>query len=208
MNPLLQEKWPTAFSYEKYLSMIDRLLADRQTTGSDQSEALIGYTQLNRQRMRRLGKSLRLLPEVGRQLQSLRRRYEWLVITEAWCGDAAQNLPYIHAMAETSERIQLKLVLREEHPELMAAYLTEGTCSVPKLICLDAESREVLGTWGPRPAEIQLMYLRYRAHPYLSLPEFMKKIHLWYSQNQGQSLQQEFLERMAQWEAPKSQGEA
>ena len=41
---------------DEYIKMIDDLLAEGKTTGEDQSESMINYGKLNRQRMKRLTK--------------------------------------------------------------------------------------------------------------------------------------------------------
>ena len=61
---------------------------------------------------------------------------DWLVLTEAWCGDAAQSLPIINKMAEVSDNITLRLILRDENLDVMDQFLQNGRSrSIPKLIC-------------------------------------------------------------------------
>ena len=74
----------------------------------------------------------------------------WLVITESWCGDASPSLPVMNKIAELSSHLELRIVLRDEHPELMDVFLTNGARSIPKLIVLDGNTNDVLGEWGPR----------------------------------------------------------
>jgi hypothetical protein len=51
----------------------------------------------------------------------------WLVITEGWCGDAASNVPLLNAAEkEMTEKIKLRLVLRDSNTELMDANLTDA----------------------------------------------------------------------------------
>jgi hypothetical protein len=45
--------------------------------------------------MNRLDKTMKLLPEVVSALQALQQEYIWIVISEGWCGDAAQLLPVL-----------------------------------------------------------------------------------------------------------------
>ena len=35
----------------------------------------------------------------------------WMVITENWCGDSAQNLPYIARIASLNKKIELRIIL-------------------------------------------------------------------------------------------------
>ncbi|MEM8598780.1 MAG: thioredoxin family protein [Bacteroidota bacterium] len=78
----------------------------------------------------------------------------WLVLTEAWCGDSSFNLPVIAEAAALSDQVTLRVLLRDEHVDLIERYHTNGSHSIPKLIAFDAEGAELF-TWGPRPAEAQ-----------------------------------------------------
>ncbi|HKX83186.1 MAG TPA: thioredoxin family protein, partial [Pyrinomonadaceae bacterium] len=82
-----------SISFAEYLGLIDGLLAEGKTTGPKQSEAMFNYGRLNRQRMWRLEKTLELEPETVMMAASNERKIIWLVLTEGWCGDAAQNIP-------------------------------------------------------------------------------------------------------------------
>ena len=60
-----------ALSYGAYEQLIADLLAGGRTTGPDQSEAFIHYTQLNQQRMHRLDKTTLLLPSVETSIKGI-----------------------------------------------------------------------------------------------------------------------------------------
>ena len=100
--------------------------------------------------MKRLDKTSKLSQETIVALKSIDAPVTWLVLTEGWCGDAAQSLPIINKIASESTQITLKIILRDDHEELMNHFLTNGGKSIPKLIALNAKN-EVLNTWGPRP---------------------------------------------------------
>ncbi|MEL6695529.1 MAG: thioredoxin family protein [Bacteroidota bacterium] len=202
MDALIQEKIEKSFDYAHYRTMVAQLLSEGKTTGPNQSEDYIFYTQLNQQRMDRLDKRLKLSPAWKPLLENLSRRYTFLTITEAWCGDAAQNLPIIDAIAQQSDKITHHLVLRDEHLELMDRYLTGGARSIPKTIFFDADTGEELGTWGPRPAEAQKMVMAYKALPEPKPPytEFVKGVQLWYAKNRTVSTQEELLTLLREFE--------
>ena len=186
-------------SYQEYQQMITALLADGKTTGDNHSEAMLHYTELNQQRMHRLDKVAQLTDTLQEKLALVSTRWTWLVLTEAWCGDAAQSIPLMAKMAEESPQITLKLLLRDEHPEVMDAYLTNGSRSIPKLICLTDALQEV-GTWGPRPAEAQQLMNNFKQqHPDEGYQALAKEMQLWYARNRTQAIQQEFAERLAEW---------
>lgn len=188
-----------AMSYSEYRALIDNLLEEGKTTGSNHSEAMIDYTKMNVQRMKRLDKQLELTDSLKESLQSVEERWIWLVLTEAWCGDAAQNIPGIVKIAEQSDHIDLRFILRDENPDIMDEYLTNGGRSIPKLICLDADTLEEIGTWGPRPAEIQDKAMKWKDDPEISKEEWIEKLHKWYTDDKGKTLQAEFEELIDRW---------
>ncbi|EMR04222.1 thioredoxin family protein [Cesiribacter andamanensis] len=140
-----------AMSYPQYMDLLESEMAQGRTTGTDQSPWLVDYARLNLQRMRRLNKTTVLIDEFRQALDRLEKPQLWVVITEGWCGDAAQIVPVMAKVAEYSSKIGLKLLLRDEHPAVMDAYLTNGTRSIPKLIALEPQHLGELGSWGPRP---------------------------------------------------------
>jgi hypothetical protein len=190
-----------ALSYEAYRQLIDDLLAQNRTTGDYKSEGIdiIHYTKMNVQRMNRWDKSAKILPELKESIEELSEKWIWVVLTEGWCGDAAQNIPTIVKIAELSEDIEIKFLLRDENPEVMDAYLTNGGRAIPKLICLDEETLEEIGTWGPRPAEVQTMMIDYKNNPTGTFQEFSEKLHKWYATDKSRTLQKEFLALIESW---------
>lgn len=122
-----------------------------KSTGSVQSDDLLHYSKLNETRMNRLEKTIVVSAEIEERLKLLKKQYIWLVISEGWCGDAAQLLPVMHKMEVLTDHIDFKIVFRDENEALMNKFLTNGGKSIPKLIVLDKETLDVLADWGPRP---------------------------------------------------------
>lgn len=193
MKDLINKAISESTSYQEYRSMIDHLLADNRTTGSNQSEAYLHYTTMNVARMNRLDKHTTILEEANRRMQSIRSPQTWLIITEAWCGDAAQVIPVIQQLGDLNDQVSTCYVLRDKNPELMDHFLTNGGRSIPKIIVLDAASNEVLGSWGPRPSELQQMVMdnKYAEDP-LPYTEFGPIVQKWYAQDKTASIQNEF----------------
>lgn len=104
--------------------------------------------------MKRIEKTTVLSEELIGSLTRIKESFKWILISEAWCGDAAQIVPVIGKIAAQNSQIDLKIILRDEHLSIMDQYLTNGGRSIPKLICLDQDFQEVF-TWGPRPKSIQ-----------------------------------------------------
>ena len=191
---MLKEKIAQSMSYEDFRTLVSGLVAEGKTTGPKQSEEMAHYTSMNDHRMNRLDKTTKLNPELVEALEAIDHKQYWLVLTEGWCGDAAQIVPILAKMAEAAPNVELRLVLRDEHLDLMDQYLTNGGRSIPKLIVVDAETYESKGSWGPRPAEVQEMVMARKndpnAEPY---SEFVKKVQLWYARDKTQAVQGELL---------------
>jgi hypothetical protein len=178
-----------AFTYREYLKLVEDLAAEGKATGPDQSEGYVHYSQLNIQRMHRLEKTTILLPEIKEQLLSIDRPQTWLVITEGWCGDAAQSLPVIQAMSMVNPLITLRLVLRDEHPGLIDHYLTNGISrSIPILIAMDTATHEELFVWGPRPAALQQLFMGMKSEG-LSYDVIKEEVQRWYNKDKTISIQ-------------------
>ncbi len=192
----------SAYSYAEYRELIDKLLADNKTTGENHSEAMIHYTLMNVHRMKRLDKQISLLPDLERVLAEFKKPVIWLVLTEGWCGDAAQIVPVFEKMASQNENITLRLILRDEHLDIMDDFLTNGRSrSIPKLICLDASSLEVIGTWGPRPEEAHKLFMTLATDEDTTWQENAEKLHKWYADDKTESVQREFIQMLEQWVA-------
>lgn len=187
-------------SYEQYRKLINDLMAENKTTGNNHSEDILQYTRMNIFRMDRLDKTITTLhPELMEALQNVPHKLIWLVLTEGWCGDAAQIIPALAKMAEYSPNIDLMLLLRDENLELMDRYLTNGTRSIPKLICLRADTLKELGTWGPRPAPAQQLWYDHQANPLGDYKDFAERLHTWYTKDKTETIQQELLPLIKQW---------
>jgi len=185
-----------AMTFGEYELLIDRLLEEGKTTGQNQSEAMLGYGRINRQRMTRLEKTIVLPDEVRESVASNGRRQIWLILTEGWCGDAAQNIPAIEKVAGASDAIETRYILRDENLELMDAYLVDGARSIPKLIALDAESLDVLFTWGARPAAAQGLFKQRKAEG-VDKPLITEELQRWYNADRGVSVMRELADLVA-----------
>lgn len=177
-----------SFSYNQYISLINDLLAQGKTTGSEQTPFLLEYTNMNLVRMNRLDKTINLNPELIDILNNIKSKYFWLVITEAWCGDAAQSIPIFNKITQYNSNIELRLILRDEEPELIENYLTNGTKSIPILICLDKYNLKEIFTWGPRPKELTNYVNEYKKIPNFDKNELIKNIQIWYNKDNTQEI--------------------
>ncbi|RPD49369.1 thioredoxin family protein [Hymenobacter sediminis] len=190
---LSPERLAGAYTYAAYRRLIDDLQAEGKTTGPNQSEMLTNYTRLNVQRMERLDKKTELLPEVQAALAGIQQDYVWLVLTEGWCGDAAQIVPVLEKVAQASNgRLTTRYLLRDENLDLMDQYLTNGGRSIPKLVILHADTLTEASQWGPRPSPAQDLFLEMKAQG-VGFEEFAEKLHGWYAKDKTRSTQLELL---------------
>lgn len=185
-------------SFAEYIKLIDDLLLDGKTTGPNQSEAMYNYGKLNRQRMHRLEKTAVINESLKEKMHKISRKQIWLILTEGWCGDAAQNIPIIEKIAEESPNVETRYVLRDENLELMDAYLTRNARSIPKLIVLDRETLEELGTWGPRPEGAMELFIELRERG-VEKPLIMENLQRWYNADKNHSIQMEFENLLDEW---------
>lgn len=199
----MREFLEKAMTFAEYTQLIDTRLAEGRSTGPDASAEMYNYAKLNRQRMNRLEKTIGLDTATAAVISGLEANMTWLVITEGWCGDAAQNIPVIEKIAAAISGVSTRYILRDEYPELMDQFLTNGARSIPILIAMDARTFEVLGTWGSRPRAAQECFLALKAQG-LEKPEINEKMQRWYNEDMGRSLQAEFVELMKQWSEHKS----
>lgn len=192
MKQLIAKILENAVSYPEYRTLVHDLLSVGKSTGPIQSEALTNYSLLNDRRMKRLDKTIKISDETKAVFKSITEKQTWLVLTEGWCGDAAQNLPVIQKLAAENENIALKIVLRDEYLELMDLFLTNGGRSIPKVIVLDAQNN-VQHTWGPRPTLATEMMADYKAKNGSIDAQFKQDLQVWYNKNKGQSVQEDFV---------------
>lgn len=182
-----------AMTFSEYEKLLDDLLAAGKTTGPYQSDAMFGYGKLNRQRMHRLNKTVVLGNDIREAVSQITRPVIWLIITEGWCGDAAQNIPVIEKIAAENDKIKTLYTLRDENIDLMDQFLTGGARSIPKLIAVDADTFEVIGTWGPRPLISQQLFEKMKAEG-TPKAEILEEMQRWYYADRSRSIQREFVE--------------
>ncbi len=196
MKAIIAQSLSQSFTYPNYRNHVTKLLKEGLSTGHEQTADLLHYSELNEVRMNRLEKTIKIPIENIQKLESLQKEYIWLVISEGWCGDAAQILPIIHKMAEVSNKIELKIVFRDENDPLMNLFLTNGTKSIPKLIIIDKNTMEVLGDFGPRPQGAKQLILDYKATHGIVDETAKTDLQLWYLHDKGLSTQNEIMDLM------------
>jgi len=183
-----------SYSYPEYRKLMSDLLIEGKSTAVEQTEERTHYSELNETRMHRLDKTIKITEENATVLKNLSKSYLWLVLTESWCGDAAQISPVLNKMAlESNKKIELKLALRDENEELMNHFLTNESKAIPKLIILDKTTGNLVGNWGPRPQGAIDLIENYK-EKFGVIDETAKtELQLWYLHDKGLSTQNEII---------------
>ena len=144
--------------------------------------------------MDRLDKTVTLSSDLIDALKNLNGQFKILVITEGWCGDAAQIVPVLVKMVSAAaEKFELKFVLRDEHEKLTNANLTNGGKSIPIILFLDAQENKVLTKWGPRPEVLKHLLADWKKET-TDMEILAEKLHGWYAKDKTNEIQKEFAE--------------
>lgn len=192
MKTIITKSLQQTMDYLQYRELVTESLKleSQVVNGID----LIPYTKLNDQRMKRLDKTIVISDENSAFLKSFENKVLWLVLTEGWCGDAAQALPVLNKMSELSDAIELKIVLRDENEDLMNQFLTNGGKSIPKVIMVHPETLEVIADWGPRPAGAVQLMIDLKEKFGSITDEVKEELQKWYNNDKTISTQNEIVQ--------------
>lgn len=189
---LLRTSRDASVSYPDYFARMGQAASGVAVYPSEKNNS---YTRLNHQRMKRLNGTVELRGGLLEAASRITRHHDLLVLSEGWCGDAAQVLPVLNLLVERFDTLSFGIVYRDEHPELMDAFLTKGSRSIPKVIALESESLVVRGTWGPRPEPAQALFRAYRdSDPKMDYETYQKELQKWYLRDRTEHIQKELAE--------------
>ncbi|MCO6474804.1 MAG: thioredoxin family protein [Melioribacteraceae bacterium] len=152
----------------------------------------VEFTKLNIARANRIIKTFKANQELEFTLNKIKGKQIWMVLTEPWCGDSAQILPYIHLYTKDRPNISLRILLRDQNLDIMNQYLINGSKSIPILVVFDEEGNEML-RWGPRPKNAQKLISKLKEDG-LTKNEWTEKLHGYYAKNKGTDIVNEFIE--------------
>ena len=190
------------FTWQEYLEFSRNLFeAQGKTTSESEAyntEEILEYTKVNFARINRVQKQFDLNDTLENTISELPAKWRWIMLAESWCGDVAQVGPVIAQIAESSDNIEFSIVLRDKNLDLMDQFLTNGGRSIPKLICLDANTYQVIGSWGPRPQALQSLMNNWSSEP-LTLMQKAERLHKWYADDKTEHTQLELNEVLKQW---------
>lgn len=181
--------------YQAYRHLINELLLSHKTTGPDDSEAMLHYTKMNVQRMSRVDKTVQIQEQLQEMVKGLEQSYRFLVISEGWCGDAAQIVPIFDKLVLVSEgKFDLRFVLRDKNLELIDVHLTNGGRAIPVLLVLDAAG-QVIAKWGPRPQALQELLADWKKES-TDMMAIAERLHGWYAKDKTLTTQAELAQML------------
>ncbi len=195
MKKFLENKIPqNGLLYNDFVDLIKNKIEQTDSNSLDADEKhLFDYTKLNYQRMLRIDKTYKVPFEIENLIKKIDSYQLWMVLTEDWCGDSAQNLPYFNKYAALNINIDLRILERDKNLEIMDEYLTNGKSrSIPKIVAFNKNGEELF-IWGPRPKAAEDLLNKLKAEG-LQKDEYVEKLHLWYGRNRGKALESEFIE--------------
>ncbi|HTY00764.1 MAG TPA: thioredoxin family protein [Bacteroidota bacterium] len=183
-------------TFEEYMAAFRQHVAERESrTPNDPKRQRSDYYVLNLRRSERLIRTFEPLPRTREVVKRIGTPQLWMVLSEFSCGDSAQCIPVIARIAEVNPRINLRILFRDQNDDIMDAYLTNGTRSIPKLVAYAEGGRELF-LWGPRPEPARLIFEEGRRSG-LPKEDAIGRVQLFYGRDGGRSVEQEFVELLS-----------
>lgn len=180
-----------AFTYEEYRERLDQFVQDKENMSPQQLQAL-PYILTNIQLMETWDQVTELTAEIKAAIDNWPPSV-WIVLTEGWCGDAANVIPLFQKIADHSKgKIKLRLLLRDENTALMDQYLTDGGRAIPKVIMYDETFKE-LANWGPCPAVLHAQKKPWKEEVGKDIQQMIQKVNAWYEADKCLTTQAELL---------------
>ena len=199
MNPFNTE-FKRTFNYDEYFSFTEQTAQENFLQAHPMPPEKVEAVKMNVQRMKRIYKTFQPSQQISGLLKKIPGKLQWIVIAEPWCGDGGQNIPVIAKIAAENNLIDLKIILRDENPGIMDTFLTDGKRAIPKLICIDSHQNKLLGTWGARPHKMQQLFGDCKNKNNRSHEDCLKELHSAYASDKGESLQQELIQLLENWQ--------
>lgn len=111
-----------------------------------------------------------------------------LAIGADWCGDAVANVPSIARLCDLNKQLQLRVIDRDRHDDLISRFLTNGGKAIPKVIVGSADFSRI-EVWGPRPAPCQAIMTENKDK--LPKDQIIPMLRQWYANDKYQTVLKE-----------------
>lgn len=178
---MIETYWKKGISFESYLHNIEKKIEAPEK--HDLDEEKIQKCKLSLERAEQIMQNY--FPDSDHEniLNEKNFNGKILIIAEDWCGDCSQAIPVIKKFFE--EKNAVKILYRDENPDLMKLFLTSGSESVPIVIILDVKS-DIICHWGPRTAFGFELLAKYKNDPEKFPKEmFLSELQEYYETNKG-----------------------
>src|SRR5690606_26653866 len=116
-------------------------LADQFAEGQT-FEDFVASADANAELWRSIASRTSVPEAVVERVAALGGPWKLLVLNEDWCGDAVNTVPVVAKLAELTPNLELRILGRDDNPDIMDAHLTNGSRSIPVVIVLDEHFRE------------------------------------------------------------------
>jgi len=181
----LKPYFNSGITYNQYLVNEENLL------NSSEDFKYREYHELNERRMKRNNKIAEKSIQLNDAQVNQLTNKKLLVITEGWCGDASQIVPFAVRIGEKAN-MEVKLIYRDQNTDLMNEYLTNGGMAIPVIILVD-ENYNTINYFAPRPKEAQELMLSMKAKD-SPKDEISLALQKWYNKDRGGQVVAEILE--------------
>lgn len=190
----MKKYWDKAISFDEYFKRTEEITNKNEADLTEEEAKMLEYYKLGVQRMSRMLKVYKPSEEQLQKLAEKNFKGKLLIITEGWCGDAGQTVPAVSLFFEGKNEV--RVIYRDENPDLIDQFLTDGTRSIPIVVILN-ENDEVIAHWGPRPAYGIELLKKYKADPEnYTKDQFYNDIQVYYAKNRGKDAIDEILEKL------------
>jgi len=121
-------------------------------------------TEVHRQRWRGVYDRIQLTDQQRELLAGFTRDMNVLVLSGTWCGDCVNQGPIIRRFEEATDRIRVRFLERDVHPELRDALAINGGHRVPVVVFLSEDFYEC-ARYGDRVVAFYRQMARDRLGP-------------------------------------------
>jgi hypothetical protein len=186
-------------SWDQYYALVKQYVETDDKPELYRNEKMLRYTGENLKRMDHVLANINIESKLYNALNAVTTPWTWIVLAEPWCGDVSQEIGALYTFSTCNENITFRILQSDSHPEVLDHYVTGGSRSIPKLICLRTETLEEVGTWGPRPAVLQKIVMDNKDRTDISFGDKVRMIHAWYGEDMTRSIQEEFIDLIKIW---------
>ena len=144
----------------------------------------------NAQLWRDAARLARLSDGAAARAAALPGRWHLLVLSEDWCGDAVNTVPFVARLADAAPALDVRVLGRDANPDVIDAHLTSGSRSIPIVIAYDESFREH-AWWGPRPTALQAWVMG--EGQALDKAARYRHVRTWYARDRGRTTLDEVL---------------